>query len=239
MTFLPRFLRGGRDELGFDDLVARAVDAAYEHGHRGERGRMTFPSAVTIRFEAKDASVEVVRRFVHAPEFDGKVAAALANRADTAVSDLPEREYVVAVGASTRVAATAVTPRPHVLRIRGGDRDGVSTTVASVTRELRFGRGSIHGVDRGVPNDLVLCESAEFVSRRAGRIFVIGSRLEVESLDQGDTLVVRRASGEAIRPARTAKGRVALTAGDAIELPDGRGNAIAILIARGEREESS
>jgi hypothetical protein len=56
--------------------------------------------------------------------------------------------------------------------------------------------------------------------------------LEVAALDQGDELVVRRASGETVRPARTARGRAVLKIGDAIELGDGRGGTIRLLVQR-------
>jgi hypothetical protein len=101
-------------------------------------------------------------------------------------------------------------------------------------RELRFGRGPWHGVDRQIPNDLVLCEKTEFVSRRAGRLLHDGAHLEVESLDQGDHLHVRRATGETVRPARTASGRVALREDDVIELVGGPGEAVRLVLGRKE-----
>jgi hypothetical protein len=71
----------------------------------------------------------------------------------------------------------------------------------------------------------VICEHTEFVSRRAGRLYRAGHLLEVTSLDQGDQLIVKRASGEAVRPSRTARGRAVVRPGDAIELTDGRTGA--------------
>jgi hypothetical protein len=56
--------------------------------------------------------------------------------------------------------------------------------------------------------------------------------VEVASLDQGDELIVRRASGETIRPARTSRGRVVVKAGDTIELGDGRGATVRLIVQR-------
>jgi hypothetical protein len=70
------------------------------------------------------------------------------------------------------------------------------------------------------------------VSRRAGRLWRAGPGFEIEALDQGDGLVVRRAAGEAIRPARTARGRLAVRDGDAIELGDGHGRAVRLVVRR-------
>ena len=90
--------------------------------------------------------------------------------------------------------------------------------------ELTFGRGG--------DNDLVVCERTQFVSRRAGRLVRAGHLIEVHALDQGDLLVVRRADGETVRPARTARGCVAIRGGDAIELGDGRGGIVTLRVAR-------
>jgi hypothetical protein len=98
--------------------------------------------------------------------------------------------------------------------------------------EAAFGRGEWHGPDHGVRNDLVVCERTEYVSRRAGRLYRAGHLIEVASLDQGDQLVVRRASGETLRPSRTARGRVAMRPGDAIELVDGRTGMIRLVVER-------
>lgn len=232
MSFLPRFLRGGRDELGFDDLVHRVVDAIAAHGHRESRGRIVFPAAITVRIEVPAASGEVVRGFVGSPGFDERVVATLANRSDREPGDLPEREYLVEAAETIRIAADAAIPRGYRLRIAGGDRDGAVIDLAPASAEIRFGRGPHHGGDRSLMNDVVVCDAIESVSRRAGRIVFVGSRLEIESLDQGDGLVVRRPRGEAVRPARTARGRVALGEGDVIELPDVRGGGIRIAIER-------
>ncbi|HEX5058783.1 MAG TPA: hypothetical protein VFV99_05445, partial [Kofleriaceae bacterium] len=98
--------------------------------------------------------------------------------------------------------------------------------------ELAFGRGPWHGADHGAKNDLVVCTKTEFVSRRAGRLYRAGHQLEVASLDQADELVVRRASGETVRPARTARGRAIVKPDDTIELGDGKGGAVKLIVQR-------
>jgi ERCC4-type nuclease len=98
--------------------------------------------------------------------------------------------------------------------------------------ELAFGRGPWHGGDHGARNDLVVCDKTEYVSRRAGRLYRAGNQVEVAALDQADELIVRRASGESVRPARTARGRALVKAGDAIELGDGRNNVVRLVLER-------
>ena len=101
--------------------------------------------------------------------------------------------------------------------------------------EIPFGRGDWHGSAQGGRNQLVVCDRTEFVSRRAGRLHGVGSRLEVEALDQGDFLAVCRGDGSVVRPLRTPSGRVAIGDGDAIEIGDGRGRerAIRLRVRRG------
>ena len=70
------------------------------------------------------------------------------------------------------------------------------------------------------------------MSRRAGRLYRRGNQLEVASLDQGDELVVRRASGEAVRPSRTARGSAVIKPGDTLELGDGHGSAVKVVVKR-------
>nr|MBA3455998.1 hypothetical protein [Deltaproteobacteria bacterium] len=98
--------------------------------------------------------------------------------------------------------------------------------------EAAFGRGEWHGADQHARNDVIVCETTEFVSRRAGRIYRAGHLLEVASLDQGDQLIVKRPTGEAVRPSRTARGRAVVRPGDIIELTDGRTGTVRLLIQR-------
>jgi hypothetical protein len=232
MGWLSDLLRGGGDELGWDDLVRRVVDAIVALRQYGPRGEVAFPADVVVRITVPEGGVAIVQGFIDRPELDREVVAALANRCDVAAGALPAREYVVGVADRASVIASEGAPKAWRFAITGGDLDGRTLALPATWSELAFGRGLWHGADHGARNDLVVCDRTEFVSRRAGRLFRAGHQLEVISLDQGDELVVRRASGEALRPARTARGRATLKPGDAIELGDGRGNSLRLVLER-------
>ncbi len=232
MGWLKGMLRGGDDELGWDDLIRRVVDAVSALRRYGPRGEVAFPDAVVVRITVGEGGAAVVQGFVERPDLDREVGAALATKHDVDPGALPLREYVVSIADRTTVTATEGAPRSWQLAIAGGDRDGQSLALPPGWTELAFGRGPWHGADHGAKNDLVVCDKTEFVSRRAGRLYRAGHVLEVASLDQGDELVVRRASGETIRPARTARGRAVLKEGDAIELSDGRGGLVRLVVQR-------
>ncbi|HSJ99951.1 MAG TPA: hypothetical protein VK932_01875 [Kofleriaceae bacterium] len=223
MGWLSDLLRGGSGELGWDDLIRRIVDALAALRRYGPRGEAAFPADAVVRITVPEGSAAVVQGFLDRPELDREVAAGLANRCDVAEGALPAREYVVSVADRASVTASEGAPRTWRVAIAGGDLDGTTLALPAGWSELAFGRGPWHGADHGARNDLVVCERTEFVSRRAGRLYRAGHQLEVASLDQGDELVVRRASGEAVRPARTARGRATVRDADAIELGDGRG----------------
>lgn len=225
-------LRGGGDELGWDDLVRRIVDAIAGLRQFGPRGEVAFPDGVVVRVAVPEQTLAVVQGFIDRPELDREVVAAVANRCDVTVDAVPAREYVVGAADKISVTAGEASPKTWRLAITGGDLDGQTLALPAGWSELAFGRGPWHGADHGARNDLVVCEKTEFVSRRAGRLFRAGHQLEVSSLDQGDELVVRRQGGEAIRPARTARGRATLKAGDAIELGDGRGTILRLVLER-------
>jgi hypothetical protein len=233
MGWLSDLLRGGGDELGWDDLVRRIVDAIAALRQYGPRGEVAFPDEIVVRITVPEGTTAVVQGFVDRPELDREVVAAVANRCDVTTDAVPAREYVVSVADRAAVTATAGAPRSWRFAIAGGDLDGGTIVLPGGWTELAFGRGAWHGADHGARNDLVVCEKTEFVSRRAGRIYRAGHQVEVASLDQGDELVVRRAAGDAIRPARTARGRASLKAGDAIELGDGRSNIVRLVLERG------
>jgi hypothetical protein len=225
MGWLSHLLRGGSGELGWDDLIRRIVDSLAALRQYGPRGEAAFPADAVVRITVPEGSAAVVQGFLDRPELDREVAAGLANRCDVAVDALPAREYVVSVADRASVTASEGAPRTWRVAIAGGDLDGTTLALPAGWSELAFGRGPWHGADHGARNDLVVCERTEFVSRRAGRLYRAGHQLEVAALDQGDELVVRRASGEAIRPARTARGRATVRDAEMIELGDGRGGA--------------
>lgn len=233
MGWLSDLLRGGGDELGWDDLIRRIVDALAGLRRYGARGETVFPSDAVVRITVPEGGAAVVQGFVDKPELDREVAAALANRCDAPLDALPAREYLVSVADRVSVTATEGGPRAWSVAIEGGDLDGATLELPDAWTELAFGRGPWHGAEHGVRNDLAVCERTEFVSRRAGRLYRAGHQLEVEALDQGDELMVRRASGEAVRPARTARGRATLRDGDSIELGNGRGgNGLRMILRR-------
>jgi hypothetical protein len=233
MGWLSNILGGGSGELGWDDLIRRVVDAIVPLKRFGARGEVMFPMDVTIRITVGQGSVDVVQGFVDKPELDREVGAALANRCDVAVDQLPLREYLVSPADRTTVTVAEGAPKAWQVTVEGGDLGGKTLALPAGWAEAAFGRGEWHGSDRSARNDLIVCDKTEFVSRRAGRLYRAGHQLEVASLDQADELVVRRASGEAIRPARTARGRVAMKPGDAIELTGTRpGEVVRLVITR-------
>jgi hypothetical protein len=232
MGWLADLLRGGDDELGWDDLIRRTVEEVAKLRTYGPRGEIVFPEDVVVRITVREGSVAVVQGFIDRPELDREVAAALANKCDVAREALPAREYVVSVADRVSVTAGEGVAKTWRLVIAGGDRDGHTLALPASWSELAFGRGPWHGADHGAKNDLVVCDKTEFVSRRAGRLYRAGHQLEVAALDQGDELVVRRSSGESVRPARTARGRAIVRPDDAIELGDGKGGAVRLLVQR-------
>jgi hypothetical protein len=232
MGWLSDLLRGGSDELGWDDLVRRVVDGVAALKRYGARGEVVFPPEVTVRITVGEGSLEVVRGFVERPELDREIDAALQNRCDVSAEDLPRREYAVSPADRTSVTIVEGAPRAWRFAIDGGDLGGRTLSLPVGWTEAAFGRGEWHGGDQLARNDLVVCEKTEFVSRRAGRLLRVGNHLEVEALDQKDLLLVRRPGGETVRPARTARGRISVKAGDVIELADGRGGCVRILVER-------
>jgi hypothetical protein len=233
MGWLSDLLRGGDDELGWDDLLRRTVEEVAKLRTYGQKGESVFPEDVIVRITVKEGSAPIVQGFVDRPDLDREVGAALANKCDVAVDALPAREYVVSVADRISLTASEGVARSWRLAITGGDHDGQTLALPASWTELAFGRGPWHGADHGARNDLVVCSKTEFVSRRAGRLFRAGHQLEVAALDQADELVVRRASsGETVRPARTARGRAIVKPDDTIELGDGKGSAIKLLVQR-------
>jgi hypothetical protein len=232
MSWFSELLRGGNGELGWDDLVRRIVDAISTLRRYGPLGEAAFPPEVVVRITAPEGGLAILQSFLARPELDRAVAAGLANRCDARPEALPAREYALSRADRMAITASEGAPRTWQFVITGGDLDGHALALPPVWSELSFGRGAWHGADHGARNDLVVCERTDFVSRRAGRLYRAGHQLEVAALDQGDELVVRRASGDAIRPARTARGRAGVGTGDAIELGDGRGGNVRLVLER-------
>lgn len=232
MAWLSDLLRGGANELGWDDLIRAVVDEIAGRKHHGAQGEVVFPAEVVVRITVGSGSVDVVQGFVDRPELDREVGAALANRCDVALDQLPRREYVVSAADRTTISVAEAAPKAWQIVVEGGDRSGSTLTLPAGWSAAAFGRGEWHGADHHARNDLVVCEHTEFVSRRAGRLVRAGHLIEVASLDQGDLLSVRRANGETVRPARTARGRVSVRSGDAIELSDGRGGVVRLVVQR-------
>lgn len=232
MSWLSDLLRGGAGELGWDDLIRRVVDEIARLKRYGARGELVFPMEVVVRITVGEGSTSSVQELVDRPELDREVGAALANKCDVAIDQLPRREYVVSAADRTTVTVVEGAPQAWQLAVDGGDRAGATLRLPQGWSEAAFGRGEWHGGDKHVRNDLVVCEHTEFVSRRAGRLYRAGHLLEVAALDQGDQLIVKRANGEAVRPARTARGRVVVRPGDAIELSDGRTGMVRLVVQR-------
>jgi len=232
MGWLSDLLRGGSDELGWDDLIRRIVEAIIPLRSYGPRGETAFPAEVIVRITVPEGSSAIVQGFIDRPELDREVGAALANRCDVPPDALPSREYIVSAADRASVTASEGAPKAWRLVVEGGDRDGNTLELPPGWSELAFGRGPWHGADHGARNDLVVCDRTEFVSRRAGRLYRAGHQLEVVSLDQGDQLAVKRAAGEAVRPSRTARGRATVKPGDMIELGDGRGSTLRLRVER-------
>jgi hypothetical protein len=224
MGWLKGMFSGGGDELGWDDLVKRAVDAIASLRRFGPKGEIAFPDEVIVRITVAEGSVHVIQGFVDRPDLDRDVGAALANKCDVALDGLPARSYLVSPADRTTVTASEGAQKSWRLVIAGGDRDGGVLALPAGWTELGFGRGA--------ENELAVCDKTTFVSRRAGRLYRAGHLIEVGSQDQGDELVVKRVSGETVRPSRTSRGRVVLKEGDAVELGDGHGGRVRLLLER-------
>ncbi len=232
MGWLSDLLRGGADELGWDDLIRRVVDEVAGLKCFGARGEIVFPPDVVVRITVGEGRLTTVAELIDRPDFDRDVGTALANRCDVGIDQLPRREYAVSAADRTTVSVVQGPPQAWQIVVDGGDRTGATLKLPTGWSEAAFGRGEWHGADRHARNDLVVCDHTEYVSRRAGRLYRAGHLVEVASLEQGDQLIVKRATGEALRPTRTARGRVAVRSGDAIELTDGRGGTVRLLVQR-------
>src|SRR5512139_2416312 len=73
MGWLSDLLRGGGDELGWDDLVRRIVDAIAGLRQYGPRGEVAFPDAIVVRITVPEGATSVVQGFIDRPELDREV----------------------------------------------------------------------------------------------------------------------------------------------------------------------
>src|SRR5688572_23902673 len=138
MGWLSDLLRGGGDELGWDDLVRRIVDAIVELRQYGPRGEVAFPDDIAIRITAPENSAAVAQGFLDRPELDREVVAAVANRCDVLPDAVPAREYLVSAGDRISVTATAGAPKTMRFSISGGDLDGQALVLPAGWSELAF-----------------------------------------------------------------------------------------------------
>src|SRR5689334_718347 len=106
MGWLSDLLRGGDDELGWDDLIRRTVDEIARLRTYGRKGDTVFPEDVIVRITVPEGASAVVQGFIDKPELDREVGAALANKCDVAVDALPSREYLVSVADRASVTAS-------------------------------------------------------------------------------------------------------------------------------------
>ena len=221
---LRQSLRGGDDELGRDDLLKRVEDGILAHKRFGARGKEVFPLGVRIRVTTGAKGVETLRGFVDDPAFERELEARLLNRLATP-DRLPARSWSVAAGdVNSVVVEEDSAALQGTFVVDGGDKDGNRYPIELGRKEWRVGRGRWHQErpdDQRLPNDLVITETAAFVSRAAALIRRAGAFLEVEARQQGEFLLVQRRDGTKVRPALTAAGRIALAPGDRLLFHDG------------------
>src|SRR5688572_24653443 len=124
MGWLSDLLKGGSNELGWDDLVRRVVDGVAALKRYGARGEIVFPAEVTVRITVGEGSVDVVQGFVDRADLDREIDAALQNECDVPAEDLPQREYVVSAADRTSVTIVEGAPRAWQFVVDGGDLGG-------------------------------------------------------------------------------------------------------------------
>jgi hypothetical protein len=209
-------------ELGQPDLLRRVTEGITALARHAGKGMPVLPPEVEVQISVGKGSVQVVQQFVQDPAFDREVEARVLNElVKLRPEGLPVRRYVVEPGERTSVEVKETPRRRYQLRIQGGDRDGVTVTLPPNRRHYLLGRGDWHGEEQQVANDVVLSLADKAISRRAARLHRSTAGLELESLDQQQALIVERATGEKLRPALAASGRVPVSTGDRIEFTDG------------------
>jgi len=232
-----RTLTGGVSEITGDSLARRVVDRIVRMRTRGRRGAVRLPDEVQITVRVAAGSLQVVRSLVEDPDFDEEISHRLENRlVDLPKTAHPLRLYSVEPGDVDGIEVSEVVrPVQLSLQILDGDRRGESLRVPTSKRDLRVGRGQLHGPSElSESNDLVVTHDDTFVSRRAARIRRLGRHLRLQALDQGDCLAVERPTGERVRPSRTIEGWAPVRPGDVIELTDGAGLRLRLRLVDGE-----
>jgi hypothetical protein len=208
-------------ELGRADLVALAARGIMSMGRRDARGKLAYPPGVVLRVSACDSSLETLRAWARDPATEAEVSARLLNEGIAPI-DQPVRRWEVERGEHDSVEVLEdAAPVFAVLVVVGGDRDGDRFPVGAGAREWRVGRGRWHA-DNRLQNDIVMSETAAWLSRAAAVLRRTAGGFELEARDQGEYLVVLPREGTPRRPAMSASGRVAVAVGDEIEFHDGK-----------------
>lgn len=231
-----RTVSGGATEITGDSLARRVVDRIVQLRTRGKRGVIRLPDEVQVTIRVAGGSLQVVRSLIEDPDFDQEIAHRLENRlVDLPKTAHPLRLYIVEQGDVDEVMVSEVTrPVELWLEVLDGDREGQVLRVPTSKRDLRVGRGRMHGAnDMSESNDIVVTFEDPFVSRRAARIRRLGRHIRLQALDQGDCLTVERPNGERIRPNRTIEGWTPVRPGDVVEFSDGAGQAIRLVLHEG------
>lgn len=218
---MKRVLGGDSDgELGRADLVVLAARGVLAMGRRDTRGKMVYPPGVVIRVLAADSSLETLRGWTRDPATESEVSARLLNEGVELI-DQPVRRWEVERGETNSVEVVEdAAPIYAVLVVSGGDRDGDRFPVGAGAREWRIGRGRWHA-DNRLQNDIVLSESASWLSRAAAVLRRTAGGFELEARDQGEYVVVLPQNGTPRRPAMSASGRAVVAIGDEIQFHDG------------------
>src|SRR5947207_3506455 len=218
-------------ELGQPDLLRRVTEGITALARHAGKGQPVLPPEVEVHVKVGKGSVQVIEQFVQDPAFDREVEARVLNElVRLRPEGLPVRRYVVEPADRTAVEVREAPRRRYRLRIQGGDRDGVTVTLPPTRRHYLLGRGEWHGEERQVANDVVLSESEKAISRRAARLHRSNAGLELESLDQRESLIVEKPDGERVRPALTASGRVPLAFGDRVAFTDGKQPVVTVVV---------
>jgi hypothetical protein len=234
---VSRTLSGGAGEITGDSLARRVVERIVRLRTRGKRGAVRLPDEVQVTIRVAAASLQVVRSLVEDPDFDAEVGHRLENRlVDLPRTAHPLRLYGVEPGDVDEVEVSEVVrPVPLTLTVLDGDRQGEALRVPTSKRDLRVGRGRVHGPsEQSEGNDVIVSWEAPFVSRRAARIRRLGRHLRLQALDQGDCLTVERPSGERVRPNRTIEGWAPVRPGDVVEFSDGADQVLRLRLLDGD-----